>query len=321
MRPGLGLYLATRAAYFDIEVCGGRTKMPEVCLDIIPRDLRFGLIENADAAWFDGDPLKSAIMDGFAVLLPVGERFFIRSLRHYIGQIDDPVVRQDIQGYAVQEAFHTREHEAYNQALRNLGYDVDAMEAEVRALLDTDAAPFQRLLVTCAIEQITYAFARLLLSRPGLLRDTRPAYRRLWTWHALEELEHSAVSLRVLRAVTPNLPGWKRYLARVSLMSVVLARFMPLAFRNVRAIARASGVPMGARGGLRLMWLLFGKPGFLRSSLLPLLAYYRPGYSGERAADAELVRQGRAALAAELGEGATASVYRLRGAGAAHAAA
>jgi predicted metal-dependent hydrolase len=104
-------------------------------------------------------------------------------------------------------------------------------------------------------------------------------------------------------------------------MSVVLARFMPLAFRNVRAIARASGVPMGARGGLRLMWLLFGKPGFVRSLLLPLLAYYRPGYSGERAADAELVRQGRAALAAELGESATASVYRLRGAGAAHAAA
>jgi predicted metal-dependent hydrolase len=254
MRPGLGLYLATRAAYVDIEVCGGRTKMPDVCLDIIPRDLRFGLIENADAAWFDGDPLKSAIMDGFAVLLPVGERFFIRSLRHYIGQIDDPVVRQDIQGYAVQEAFHTREHEAYNQALRNLGYDVDAMEAEVRALLDTDAAPFQRLLVTCAIEQITYAFARLLLSRPGLLRDSRPAYRRLWTWHALEELEHSAVSLRVLRAVTPNLPGWKRYLARVSLMSVVLVSFA-LPHRQSKAWSFLLQAPLGFGIGVGLVFL------------------------------------------------------------------
>ena len=295
--------------------------MPDVCLDIIPRDLRFGLIENADAAWFDGDPLKSAVMDGFAVLLPEGERFFIRSLRHYIGQIDDPVVRQDIQGYAVQEAFHTREHEAYNQALRNLGYDVDAMEAEVRALLDTDAAPFQRLLVTCAIEQITYAFARLLLSRPGLLRVSRPAYRRLWTWHALEELEHSAVSLRVLRAVTPNMPGWKRYLARVAVLSGALVRIQLLIIRNFRAMARTSGVPMGARGWLRWAWMLFGKPGFFRAALLPLLAYYRPGYSGEWAADAELVRQGRAALAADLGEGAAASVYRLRSAGAAHASA
>jgi predicted metal-dependent hydrolase len=317
----MGLYLATRAAYVELQVCGGRTKMPDVCLDIIPRDLRFGLIENADAAWFDGDPLKSAVMDGFAVLLPEGERFFIRSLRHYIGQIDDPVVRQDIQGYAVQEAFHTREHEAYNQALRNLGYDVDAMEAEVRALLDTFTDPFQRLLVTCAIEQITYALARGLLTRPGLFRDSRPAYRRLWTWHALEELEHSAVSLRVLRAVTPNTPGWKRYLARVAILSGAVVRIQLLMIRNFRAMARTSGVPMGAKGWLRWAWMLFGKPGFFRAALLPLLAYYRPGYSGECAADAELVRQGRAALAADLGEGAAASVYRLRSAGAAHASA
>lgn len=315
------LYLPPTIAYLPSSFSGDFAKMPDAALDIIPRDLRFDLIENADAAWFDGDPLKSAIYDGFAVLLPDGERFFIRSLRHYIGQIDDPVVRQDIQGYAVQEAFHTREHEAYNQALRNLGHDVDAMEARARSLLDTLTDPFQRLLVTCAIEQMTYAFARFLLSRPGFLRDSRPAYRRLWTWHALEELEHSAVSLRVLRAVTPNMPGWKRYLARVALMSVVLARFIPLATRNFRSMVRAAGEPMGARGWLRWIWLVFGKPGFARAALPPLLAYYRPGYSGERAADAELVRQGRAALAAELGDAATASVYRLRGAGAAHVAA
>jgi predicted metal-dependent hydrolase len=51
--------------------------MPEAPLDIIPRDLRFGLVENADPAWFEGDVLLSAIMDGFAVSLPEGERFFV----------------------------------------------------------------------------------------------------------------------------------------------------------------------------------------------------------------------------------------------------
>ncbi|WP_368414995.1 metal-dependent hydrolase [Falsiroseomonas sp.] len=275
--------------------------MPDAALDIIPRDLRFDLVENADAAWFDGDPLKSAIMDGFAVLLPEGERFFIRSLRHYVDRVGDPVVRQDIQGYAVQEAFHTREHEAYNQALRKLGQDVDSMEAAVRAKLADVKGPFPRLLVTCAIEQMTYAFARFNLSRPALMQDSRPAYRRLWIWHALEELEHSAVSLRVLRAATPDLPGWKRYFARVAVMNVVLARFLPMASRNITAMARASGVQMGVRSWLRVLWLLLGQPGFLRAALPPLLAYYRPGYTGQRAADVALVQQGRAALAAELG--------------------
>lgn len=275
--------------------------MPDAALDIIPRDLRFDLVENADAAWFDGDPLKSAIMDGFAVLLPEGERFFIRSLRHYVDRVGDPVVRQDIRGYTVQEAFHAREHEAYNQALRKLGHDVDSMEAVVRGRLGGEQSPFACLLVTCAIEQMTYAFARFTLSRPALMRDSRAAYRRLWTWHALEELEHSKVALRVLRAATPGLPGWKRYLARVTVMNVVLVRFLPMATRNISAIAQASGVRPGLRSWLRALWLLFGTPGFLRAALPPLLAYYRPGYTGERAADALLVQQGREALEAEFG--------------------
>ena len=285
--------------------------MPDVCLDIIPRDLRFGLIENADAAWFDGDPLKSAIMDGFAVLLPEGERFFIRSLRHYIDRTGDPSVRQDIQGYAVQEAFHTREHEAYNEALRKLGHDVDSMEAAVRAKLGNAKGPLTRLLVTCALEQMTYAFARFSLSRPALWQDSHPAYRRLWTWHGLEELEHSSVALRVLRAATPDLPGWRRYMARVTVLNVVLARFLPLASRNITAMAGASGVQIGVRSWLRVLWLLFGKPGFLRAALPPLLAYYRPGYTGQRAADVALVRQGRAALAAELGTGLASGATRM----------
>lgn len=286
--------------------------MPDAALDIIPRDLRFDLIENADAAWFGGDPLKSAIWDGFAVLLPEGERFFIRSLRQYIDQIDDPMVQQDIQGYAAQEAFHSREHEAYNQALRKLGHDVDAMEAETRAVLSEATGAFSRLLVTCALEQWTYALARACLLRPHLLRDSRPAYRRLWIWHALEEIEHASVSLRVLRAVTPHLSGRRRYLARIRGMNFVLARVLPTALRNIVAMARTSGVAMGARDWLRLMWLLFGQPGFARAALLPMLAYYRPGYSGDRAGDARLVQQGRETLTAELGAGAAAAAVRLR---------
>jgi len=315
------LYLPPTIAYLPSSFSGDFAKMPDAALDIIPRDLRFDLIENADAAWFGGDPLKSAIWDGFAVLLPDGERFFIRSLRQYIDQIDDPMVRQDIQGYAVQEAFHSREHEAYNQALRRLGHDVDAMEAEARAVLSEATGAFSRLLVTCALEQWTYALARAWLLRPHLYRDSRPAYRRLWIWHALEEIEHSSVSLRVLHAVTPHLSGRRRYLARIRGMNFVLARVLPMALRNIVAMARTSGVAMGARDWLRLMWLLIGQPGVARAALLPVLAYYRPGYSGDRPEDARLVQQGRAALAAELGEAATASVYRLRGAGAAHVAA
>lgn len=274
--------------------------MPEAPLDIVARDLRFDLAERPDPAWFDGDPLKTAIMDGFAVMLPEGERFFIRSLRHYLDRITDPAIRQDIQGYAVQEAYHTREHEAYNAALRRLGHDVDEMERRTRAGLARARTPFTRLLVTCAIEQVTYAFARFNLARPDLFAQANPAYRRLWIWHALEELEHSAVSLRVLRAVTPGMPRWKRYIARVTVLNWVLLMMTRDAARNIRALAVRAGVRGRWRSWRHALWLLFGRPGFVRGALLPLLAFYIPGYDATRPADAELVRRGRAALAAEL---------------------
>jgi predicted metal-dependent hydrolase len=60
-----------------------------------------------------------------------------------------------------------------------------------------------------------------------------------------------------------------------------------------------------------VFWLLFGRPGFLRAALPPLLAYYRPGYTGQRAADAVLVERGRAALAAEVGAELASGAARM----------
>jgi predicted metal-dependent hydrolase len=277
--------------------------MPEAPLDIIPRDLRFGLVENADPAWFEGDVLRSAIMDGFAVSLPEGERFFIRSLRHYLDRIEDPAVRQDIQGYAVQEGHHAREHAAYNAALRRLGVDVDALEAPIRARFARVEGPMMRLLITCAIEQLTYALSHLMLSRDDIMRNSRPAYRRLWTWHAVEELEHSAVALRVLREVTKGMPRWRRYAIRVGVFNGVLVNFVRISAHNIVAIAANAGVKGRWRNWLRGLWLMFGYPGYLRRALPALLAYYRPGYLGARRGDEELLRRGRARLAAELAAG------------------
>ncbi len=266
--------------------------------EIVPRDLRFGILEHADRAWFGGDHMMSVVVDGFAVLLPEGERFFIRSLKHYAPHITDPEVLEGIRGYAVQEAFHTREHESYNAALRALGYDVETMEARLRPLLSgSKAGPVIQLLSTCAIEQVTYALSRFILKRPSLMDRAAPAYRRLWRWHALEELEHSSVALRVLQAAPTGLPAWKRYMARVVVLNVVFVRMTRLAIGNMVLMLGASGRKVGWREKLRLAWVLLGRPGFLWGLLIPYLAYLRPGYlGGGGAADAELVARGRALI-------------------------
>ena len=275
--------------------------------DIIPRDIRFGILENATRHWYDGDIIKTVMADGLSIFLPEGERYFIRSLKHYASKLTDRELAAEINGYAVQEAFHTREHEDYNKAMASLGYDVEEMEKPVKFALGVAKNPLHRLAVTCAIEHLTATLSTVTLRRPDLLEKAAPAYRRLWMWHALEELEHKAVALDVLKAVTPDLPGWKRYLLRVSAMNATVVPFLLIFLRNTRLYARTDGVKTGVRFWLRFIWVVFFAPGFWRRCMPLVLKYYLPGFDPKNSDDAELVRKGRAWLYQDMPPAAAAA--------------
>ncbi|WP_164867768.1 metal-dependent hydrolase [Rhodovarius crocodyli] len=267
-----------------------------IAADIIPRDLRFGIDQHADRAWFGDDMMLSALLDSFAVLLPEGERYFIKALRSALPAVTDPEVRAGIQGYAVQEAFHTREHESYNDAMRALGHNVDEMEARVAAALAATKGLPSRVVVTCAIEHLTYTFSHFFLSRPEQLARMKPAYRRLWAWHALEELEHSGVALQVVRDVTGHYSPVKRYLFRVMALNIVIVRLGRLVLTNLIAIMARNGRPMRMRDWLRLLWLEIGPFGIGRVGLLYYAAYMIPGFRGLPARDARMIEAGRRLL-------------------------
>lgn len=268
--------------------------------DIIPRDIRFDIPGNARRHWFGGDLQKTAVVDGLSVFLPEGERFFIRSLKHYAAALDDRELAREINGYAVQEAFHTREHEAYNSAMAALGYDVAEMEKPVRAVLRAIRSPLHRLATTCAIEHITATLSTVTLRHPELMADAAPAYRRLWMWHALEEMEHKAVAMDVFRMATRTMPAYRRYLLRIAVMNTTLLPFVVIFLRNVRLYARRDGARTGLRFWLRFAHVLFVRPGFWRLGLPLILAYYRPGFDPRSAEDMPLIEKGRAWLAAAL---------------------
>lgn len=136
--------------------------------EIVPRDVRFGIADDPQRDWFDHDPVKTAMINAFSIFLPEGERFFIRSLKHYAARLDDRELAAEINGYAVQEAFHTREHEDYNRGLAELGHDVEAMEQPIAKLLANVKVPLVRLAVTCAIEHLTANFSTVTLRHPHL---------------------------------------------------------------------------------------------------------------------------------------------------------
>lgn len=264
--------------------------------EIQPRDIRFHIAANAKRHWLRDDMELSALVDCFAVLLPEGERFFIRALKQYEHKIDDPALKLEMRAFYQQEAFHSREHGDYNAAMTALGYDVEDMETFVAQRLAETVTPTGRLAATCALEHMTTTFSRTLLARPDMLDGAHEPYRKLWFWHALEELEHRSVALDVFNIVMTRLPRWKRYLLRTMTLNIVLFKITHCYIHNLKLYAVADGVKLGPRFILRCLYRMFVSPGFVLRGLPYFLKYYLPWYDPDKADNQGLVARWRSVV-------------------------
>lgn len=154
--------------------------------------------------WVGGAPVPTAIANAFHLVFPMGERFFVRSVRHYEDAIDDPVLREQVKGFYAQEGRHAREHEIAQEKLRAEGYRIDRFlkiyERLAFGVLEPSFPAIFRLSTTVALEHFTAVLAEGAFRREA--RDAvHPAMHALLLWHAAEEIEHKAVAFDVLKKV------------------------------------------------------------------------------------------------------------------------
>ncbi len=240
--------------------------------EITPRDLDFVLDADRIADWNGGDPAKTVFLNALSILFPHGERFFITAVAQYRRRITDPKLAREIAAFTQQEALHTREHIAFNTAVERL-VDARKLEAEVGALLAEarqHSSPLVCLAVTIALEHFTAILAKEVLDTPAQLRDAREDYRRLWTWHALEECEHKAVAFDVFEAVT----GGRKTVLRRRVMLPVTGFFVWFVGKHIVALMRAQRLARSPLAWARLAWYLFGRPGIVRRIVPSYLAYF-----------------------------------------------
>ncbi|TQV78886.1 metal-dependent hydrolase [Exilibacterium tricleocarpae] len=242
--------------------------------------------------WMGGDPVATAFFNALSCTFPAGEKFFIESVRNFRNDVS-PALQEQIAAFIAQESVHSREHMAFNKRAIDAGYQIEAMENRTKRNLDfaRTRSRHRQLAATCALEHFTAILAHQLLK--GDSRDLEGAPEdsvRLWSWHAMEEIEHKAVAFDTFVAVTRQMTGLRRYLMRTMVMVLSTSMLTTTMFLNMRSFYRQDGLK-----GWRLWWrtfrYLFGKPGILRRILPDYLRYFKPGFHPWQHDDRELLEK------------------------------
>lgn len=225
--------------------------------------------------WFNDDILVTALFNAMSVTFPEGERFFIETVRAFRDQIASPQLQQEISAFIGQEGMHSKEHDAFNHYLKQMGLDITTIEAYTQKNMDHSRAvctPEVKLAITCALEHFTAIMAECVLGHPEALDSLHPTMRKLWAWHCIEETEHKAVAYDVFQHVVGDEDMRHRVMLRVTLF------FIYRNARNMTHLLYKDGQLFRPSVWYKGIKTLFGKKGLMRG-LWPLYReYYQPGF-------------------------------------------
>jgi uncharacterized protein len=248
----------------------------------------------------DGDLLLSHFAAALSSVFPDGEDYFVRSVRRFRDQIEDPALKKQVAGFIGQESVHGREHRAFNARLAALGYPtkyVERITKRVLELRERIMSDKSNLAATAALEHYTATLAEALLSNDEIQRQFgHDGVKNLFLWHALEESEHKAVAFDVYRAV-----GGTERMRRVTM--------------NVMTVGFIAGMVLQMSASLALdkrtyrvwelprSWRRFtSSPLLTKAVWRKLRAYNRPGFHPDDFDTTELEERWRNQLFGETGD-------------------
>jgi predicted metal-dependent hydrolase len=255
---------------------------------IVPRErLDFNLSDkDIPKYWFGGDAFKTRLFDAMSIIFPPGEKFFMVSVRDFRDRITDPKLLDEIKGFNRQEAQHSMVHEQYNQRLRQQGIDVDRLSQWLDDLLfKTYRSRYSReytLGITCALEHFTSIGAHPLFDQRDVMKDADHRLRAMYSWHAIEEVEHKGVAYDVMRDYAKV--GYAKRIAAMLHMTVIFPLTIlhfcnqMLKMDGFNGLARARMIAKG-------LWWVFKPGGFVAPMVKHYFPYYRFNFHPWQEAD------------------------------------
>jgi predicted metal-dependent hydrolase len=157
--------------------------------------------------YYANSPLVSHLLTALSATFPIGEQFFVHSVRLVRDRIQDATLQTEISAFIGQEAMHSKAHSEFNDSWRRDDYQLDDFVAWIgREDARLKALPTRyQLAITCGVEHFTAMLGEYILSHPEIVDAFDSEAAKLWLWHAIEESEHKSVAFDAYQATFANL--------------------------------------------------------------------------------------------------------------------
>ncbi|MFL6756640.1 MAG: metal-dependent hydrolase [Sphingomicrobium sp.] len=279
--------------------------MTPVNLTITPRDRRFARESKPGRWWHGGDPYATAFYNALSATFPKGEAFFVEAVRNH-REGAPAKLAEEIKGFTTQEVIHSREHDAFNKAAIEAGYDLGPLDQKVQFRLDfiRSKPPIASLASTMALEHFTAIFAHELLADPRHLAGAEPEAQALWRWHSVEEIEHKGVAYDTWLHATRHWPRSKRWKVKAKVMLIAARNFTLDRTLGAIELLRQDGIT-GPRAWFGLLWFMWVRPGMMRKIFSAWAKFFLPGFHPWNDDDRHLIARYEATVAKTAEPGRT----------------
>ena len=244
--------------------------------DLVVRRLLVDLAAPMPARWNGDDAFRSAFFNALSMSFPVGEQYFMDSVRAGLKALPDEkrqALTTEVQGFVGQEATHRRIHALFNGHLEKLGFDNGLARRAAKRIRDNVHLDVRlHVAATAATEHLTAIFAEWMFRHPEALQGAEPRLQTLWMWHSAEEAEHCSTAFDLYKALGGN-ERWRLSLLRYVTITFA-ADITRQTIRNLwhdKALFRRSTWRSAAQ-------LLFAKDGMVRGSVAQWRAYKSPEF-------------------------------------------
>ena len=244
--------------------------------DLVVRRLLVDLTTPFAPRWNGGDAFRSAFFGALSMSFPVGEQYFIDSVRagvKALPEADRAGFAKEVAGFVGQEATHRRVHDLFNGHLKALGFD-NWIERNGARRFSQNADKDVRIHVaaTAATEHFTAIFANWTMRHPEAFEGAEERLKTLWMWHAAEESEHRCTAFDVYQRLSGNTAWRVRVFKAVSVMFLSdVTRQTLINLHHDKALFRWST-------WLSAWQLLFSRDGMIRGNVGQWRDYLSPAF-------------------------------------------